>query len=205
MPDGKVQKNPNYLNPCSYYLWSQGEEPISDELSTLLFFTAEYRCSELPPVERMRHSIEAAKSLTTAVLEPVLKVEGEFSGRSELESGGFASPSFERFADVLGSYAVADLLSALPEAWDRQNKFLAGSSWQCIEPSLASHYPEESAVEQGYIFDPHTEGDERRKELFSAPVRESIGCKKDFEFDECSLPFRTPIGKPGAKRSLTAL
>jgi len=47
-PNGKTQKNPNYLNPCSYYLWSQGEEPIDDELTTMMFFTAEYRCSEKP-------------------------------------------------------------------------------------------------------------------------------------------------------------
>src|SRR6202007_3319322 len=45
-PNGKYLKNPNYLNPCSYYMWSQGEEPIDDEISTVMFFTAEYRCSD---------------------------------------------------------------------------------------------------------------------------------------------------------------
>ena len=85
---------------------------------------------------------------------------------------------------------MAEFLSELPNKWDRQNKFLASSSWQCIEPSLASHFPEESAIEKEYIFDAHTEGDQRRKELFTTPIREAISCEKDFEFKECELSFK---------------
>ncbi|MNS81901.1 hypothetical protein D3C72_1156280 [compost metagenome] len=190
MKNGKFQKNPNFLNPCSYYMWSQGEEPIDDELTTLMYFTAEYRCSEKPLVEKMKSSIEVAKDMSTRVLEKVISIEGEYSGRSVLETEGYSSPNFERFADVIGSYAMAEYLSELPNKWDRQNKFLASSSWQCIEPSLASHFPEESAIEKEYIFDAHTEGDQRRKELFTTPIREAISCEKDFEFEECRLPFK---------------
>lgn len=192
-PNGKTQKNPNYMNPCSYYLWSQGEEPIDDEISTMIFFTAEYRCSDLPTSQRMKESIDLAKSMTQRVMEKTLRIEGEYSARSLLETEGFSSPPFERFADVIGSYALAELLAEAPSQTERQNRFLASSSWQCLEPSLASHFPEESSVENEYIFDPHTEGDQRRKELFSTPIREVIACKKDFEFRECSLPFKTPI------------
>lgn len=190
MINGKTQKNPNYFNPCNYYLWTQGEEPIDDELTTLMYFTAEYRCSAKPPLEKMKDAIETAKNMSVDVLKATLQIEGEFSARSLMETEGYSSPPYERFADVIGSYAMAELLSVLPFQWDRQNKFLASSSWQCVQPSLASHFPDESAIEKEYIFDAHTEGDQRRKELFSEPIRTAIGCEKDFEFKECSLQFK---------------
>jgi hypothetical protein len=201
--NGKTQKNPNYMNPCGYYLWSQGEEPIDDELTTMLFFTAEYRCSaDKPASQRLRESIELAKNMSEKVLRKTLRIEGQFSARSLMETEGFSSPPFERFADVVGSYAMAELLKQSPDIWDRQNRFLASSSWQCIEPSLASQFPEESSVEKGYIFDAHTEGDQRRKELFSAPIRAVIGCQKDFEFKECALPFKDEEEKRPAPVSM---
>ena len=197
-PNGKSLKNPNFLNPCSYYLWSQGEEPVDDELNTMVFFTAEYRCTDKPDAQRMRDAIEVAKGMTDQVLRKTIEMEGEFSARSILETEGFSSPPFERFADVIGSYALAQMLSELPSQTDRQNHFLASSSWQCLEPSLASHYPEESSIEKEYIFDPHLEGDQRRKELFTGPIRDVISCHKDFEFKECSLPFKSPAAAPAA-------
>ena len=190
MINGKTQKNPNYLDPCNYYLWTHGEEPIDDELTTLMYFTAEYRCSDRPSSEKMKTAIETAKSMSIDVLRETLRIEGEFSNRSLMETEGYSSSPDERFADVIGSYAMAELLSELPFQWDRQNKFLASSSWQCVKPSLSSHFPEESAIEKEYIFDAHTEGDQRRKELFSEPIRKAIGCEKDFEFRECSLPSK---------------
>lgn len=189
MRNGLEQQNPNYLNPCSYYLWSQGEEPVDSELTTLLFFTAEYRCSAEPAPQKMKNAIEIAKALSIKVVEKSLAIEGEFSARSLLETEGFSSAPYERFADLIGGYAMAELLEELPNEWDRRNKFLASSSWQCLEPSLASHFPNESAVEKEYVFDAHAEGDQRRKELFSTPIRKAIGCEKDFEFQECHLPF----------------
>lgn len=188
--NGALQKNPNYLNPCSYYMWSMGEEPIDDELTTLMYFTAEYRCSDKPSLERMKSAIEIAKSMSEKVLEKTLQIEGEYSARSALETEGYSSPNFERFADVIGSYAMADLLLEIPSAWERQNKFLASSSWQCREPSLATHFPEESAIEKEYIFEAHTEGDQRKKEIFTTPIRNAISCEKDFEFKECQIPFK---------------
>ncbi len=190
MINGKNQKNPNYLNPCNYYLWTQGEEPIDDELTTLVYFTAEYRCANGTPSEKMRLAIETAKAMSVQLVSKALQIEGEFSQRSVLETEGYSSPPYERFADVIGSYAMAELLAELPLQWDRQNKFLASSSWQCQRPSLASNFPDESAIEKQYVFDAHTEGDQRRKELFSAPIRNAIGCDRDFEFNECRLPFR---------------
>ncbi len=195
--NGKSQKNPNYLNPCAYSLWSQGEEPVHDPLTTLVYFTAEYRCSKQTGAQKMKSAIEVSKTMTAQLLEKVLKIEGEFSSRSLVETEGYASPPFERFADVVGSYALAELLKSIPEKWNRQNVFLASSSWQCLEPSLASHFPDESGVQNEYVFDDHTGGDLRQKELFSRPIRETISCQKDFEFNECALPlknaYRTPL------------
>jgi hypothetical protein len=188
MRNGKSEKNPNYLNPCEYSLWSQGEEPIHDPLTTMLYFTAEYRCSDKQGPGKLKAAIEVSKAMTTELFERVLRAEGEFSSRGLLENQGYASPPFERFADVVGSYALAELLKLIPQKWNRQNVFLASSSWQCLEPSLASRFPDESAVEHEYVFDDHTGGDLRQKELFSTPIRETIGCEKDFEFNECSIP-----------------
>ena len=108
-----------------------------------------------------------------------------------LETEGYGSPPYERFADVVGSYALAELLKQVPYNWDRQNIFLASSSWQCTHPSLASHFPEESEIENEYVFEEHTSGDQRRKEIFTEPIRKTIGCEKDFEFNECKIPFKS--------------
>jgi hypothetical protein len=190
MINGKNQSNPAYLNPCSYYMWSNGEEPVDDELTTMMYFTAEYRCSNLAGIEKFKGAIEVAKAMTTEVFRKTLMVEGEFSGRPRLGGEGFASPPDERFADVVGSYALSELLADLPSKVERQNKLLASSSWQCEEPSLSSHYPEESAIQSEYEMDSHAEGTQREKELLSAPIRDVIGCQKDFEFKECLLPLK---------------
>lgn len=190
MKDRKSQKNPNYLNPCSYYMWSQGEEPIDNELTTLLYFTAEYRCSSGKEATRIKEAIELSKEMSTKILEKTIKIEGEFSARGVLEREGFSSPPFERFADVVGSYAMAELLNELPEAWDRRNLFLASNSWQCSAPSISSDFPEETSVENEYIFATHSLGEQRRKEIFSEPLRNALSCEKDFEFNECKLPFK---------------
>ncbi|MEZ0392324.1 MAG: hypothetical protein ACAH59_08925 [Pseudobdellovibrionaceae bacterium] len=193
MPNGKKQKNPNYLDPCTYYLWSQGEEPVEDEITTLMLFTAAYRCSPKSPQEKLRESIELAKQMTIQILEKTLKVEGEFSSWDKMESEGYSSPPGERFADVVGSYAMSEYLQQIPHMWERRNKFLAGASWLCQKPSLSSHYPLESSIEKEFVFEAHTEGDQRRKEIFSNPIRETISCEKDFEFKECLLPLKSEI------------
>ena len=193
-PNGTLQTNPNYLNPCSYYLWSHGEEPIDDEVTTLMFFTAEYRCTQnTDRLERLRDALSTAKDMMQKVLEKTLRIEGQFSDRRELVLEGYSSPPYERFADVMGSYAMANLLKTTyssPRA--RMNVFLASSSWQCEAPSLQTRYPHENSIQDSYVFDDsHTEGARRKKEWFTAPLRATIGCKKDFDFNECTLPFKS--------------
>jgi len=124
------------------------------------------------------------------ITKKTLAAEGEFSSRNELESEGISSSPSERFADVIGSYALADALKTQNRLWTRRGTFLASSSWQCSKPSLASLYPEESSIQQAFAFDSHSEADERKKEFFSEPIREVIGCEKDFHFDECRIPMK---------------
>jgi hypothetical protein len=190
LANGKKTPNPNYLNPCSYRLWSQGEEPIDDDLTQLLFFTAEYRCSTIEPNERLRQAIALSKSMATEVTKAAIRSEGEFSSRADMEVEGFASSPVERFADVLGSYAFAAYLADIPDVMTRRYDFLASTSWQCDRPSLDTLYPEESRIQEAFVFDPHSEIEERKKEVFTAPIQSAVDCVPDFKFAACELKFK---------------
>jgi hypothetical protein len=190
LKNGKMQVNPNYMNPCSYYLWSKSEEPIDDEIYSLIYFAAEYKCSSGEQSARLKNAIDMSDKMTTSVVRTRLKMEGEFSDRPEMISEGFSSSPIERFADVLGTYAVSEYLARFSKQWERRSKFLASTSWLCQEPSLESKYPVESQIVMLYSQDPHSQGDDRRMEIFSSPIRESLSCDKDFAFKECSLPFK---------------
>jgi hypothetical protein len=138
----------------------------------------------------LHRSIEVSKVLTAIIIEASLHAEGEFSDRTELTSEGLSSPPFERFADVLGTYAVAEYLKSLTSNWEQRTKFLASSSWACEEPSLESKFPEESKIEHLFTIESHTQGEERKMELLSEPIRKILSCEKDFDFNECKLPFK---------------
>ncbi len=192
--NGTLHKNPNYLNPCSYYLWSKGEEPVDDDLTALMFFTAEYQCNEgKSPANRIQQAIALAKNMQIKVQKAALKMEGEFSSEKLLQTEGYSSSPVERFADVMGGAVLAHLLKDIPSLDDRRNLFLASSSWQCTKPSLAKFFPEESSAEHEFTFASHTEGEDRKKELLPSVIRDTLQCKKDFSFNECSLPvLRNP-------------
>ena len=189
--DGKSEFNPNYLDPCSYYLWSQDQEPLDDDLTTLMFFTAEYRCSQnRSEVEKLKSSIETAKAMSVHLMSELIGMEGEFSSRPTVVSEGFSSSPVERFADVVGTEAMAGLLNTTSSTSDRRNTFLASSSWQCSKPSFAKDYPQEYSLLRAYVNDSHADGDERKKEVFSSSIRNTLKCQKDFDFNECKLPVK---------------
>jgi len=191
MKNGKLQKNPNYMNPCSYYLWSKNEEPIDDEIYSLIFFAAEYRCNNDTEAQKLKNAIDTSQLLTKAIVLAALKAEGEFSDRTELVSEGFSSPPLERSADVLGTYVVAEYFKRFSKIWERRTKYLASSSWLCQEPSLDTKYPDESKIVQQFNLDSHVQGEDRIMEIFSQPIRESLSCEKDFTFKECHLNFKS--------------
>lgn len=190
LPNGKVQRNPNYLNPCSYYMWTQEEEPIDDSLTTLIYFTAEYRCTAGEDADRLRAALARAQEMSVSTLAEAILNEGEFSNRRALEIEGVASSPAERFADVVGSHALARALAKLDLVWERRNLFLASSSWQCERPGLASSFPTESAVQREWELDAHSAGRERLFESLSEPIRNALLCEKDFDFNECVLPLK---------------
>jgi hypothetical protein len=191
LPNGRLAKNPNYMNPCGYNLWSKGEEAIDDESTLRLFFTAEYRCSAADPKTRLALSIERAKELGTRVKKATLAMEGSFSDDPALVAEGFASSPAERFADVLGSYAFASYLSEVKNMWLRRHLYLASSSWQCEQPSLDSLYPDERSAEQAFVFDSHSSGSQRKMENFSGPMRSVLDCQPDFTVSKCELKTRS--------------
>lgn len=187
--NGQMKKNPHYLNPCSYSLWSLGEEPIDDPLYALIFFTSEYRCSNGTSAERLKTAIDKARTMHQQIVHQVLSMEGEFSSHKIMETQGYASSPAERFADVLGSYALSEYLDSIPSINDRRNVFLASSSWQCRRPSTSTAYPEESAAQRLYMTDSYLSEEERRMEFLSEPMRKVLACDLDFKFRSCELPF----------------
>ncbi len=190
LKNGKMVKNPYYLNPCAYYLWTKEEEPPEDEINSLVYFTAEYSCSDAPASERFRKALEISKSYSEMVITKTLAAAGEFSAHDRLMNEGFSSSPSERFADVMGSYAMADYLSQTSSLEDRRGKYLASISWLCTEPSLKTQFPEESSIENDFNEEIHTDGLFRIQEILSTPIRTSLQCQKDFQFKECSLPFK---------------
>jgi hypothetical protein len=186
----KLVKNPYYLNPCQYYLWTKEEEPPEDEINSLTYFTAEYSCQNSNKSDAFKQAIEVSKEMTEMVMKTMLKVNVEFSSNEFTMKEGFSSPPVERYADVLGSYAVAEYLKKFHEMEDRRGKVLASISWLCSEPSLKSHFPEESKIENDYNDDSHTEGFLRFQEILAPPLRSILQCQKDFEFNECQLPIK---------------
>ncbi|MBU6154704.1 MAG: hypothetical protein KGP28_10420 [Bdellovibrionales bacterium] len=195
LANGKRVRNPSHLNACHYLQTHWKNEDLSSELSILTVFTMDYQCSPvLDPSERLKSSLDFTGELFEAIEKELIRNEGEFSERKELVDEGFSSPSSERFADSIGSLVIAEFLQEIHSTWDRRMTFLAGNSWQCDGPSLSKELPKETQVLRRYLLDTHTEGENRKKDMLSAPVRRSLGCVKDFEWNECSL-LRNP-GKP---------
>jgi len=190
LKNGQLHHNPSYMNPCGYSTWSKNEESMDDSLYTLVFFTYEYQCSQLKAEDKLRSSIEVTQNLTADLISEILVAQGEFSDRDEVTAEEYASPPYERFADVMGSYAVSEYLKHYENTWDKRSKYLASISWLCQEPSLGSVFPIESEIEKSFSMDSHTEGVDRSKELLMEPIRDSLSCSKDFEFKECSLKFK---------------
>ena len=190
LKSGKLVKNPYYLNPCAYYLWTKEEEPPEDEINSLVYFTAEYTCGNPKSADRFRNALDASKNMTEQILARTMAVGGEFGSTDRLINEGFASPPSERFADVMGSYAIAEFFNQNPSVEDRRGKYLASISWLCSEPSLKTQFPDESKVENDFYEDTHTDGILRFQEMLSAPIRSSLQCQKDFEFNECTLPMK---------------
>ena len=123
----------------------------------------------------------------TSVVRNEITSEGQFSDRKSLVDENFSSSPAERFADLLGSYVVAEAMKSDPSLWDRRMTFFASNSWQCSGPSLSTAFPKETLLMRQYLQDSHTDGDERKKEVLSAPIREILSCEQDFQWNECKF------------------
>ncbi len=188
LPNGKTQKNPIYMNPCGYYLWDTQVQPFDDDVSLLLFFTAEYRCSdEKDRGEKFKNAIEMAKQLQTALAKNTITMEGEFSGRYRLDRDGYSSSPTERFADSLGQLVFARILKEEPDVRKRRARYLANNAWLCRKPSIQQLFPSEAKVQRSYYVEPHSETNQRQKELLTEEIRDTLDCKRDFSVDQCEF------------------
>jgi hypothetical protein len=188
LPNGKSQKNPMYMNPCGYYLWDTQVQPLDDDVSLLLFFTAEYRCSpEKDRAEKFKQAIETAKQLQTALAKNTIAMEGEFSGRYRLDRDGYASAPTERFADSLGQLVFARILQEENNIQKRRARYLANNAWLCRKPSIQTLFPSEAKVQRSYYVEPHSETNQRQKELLTEEIRDTLECKRDFQAEQCEL------------------
>lgn len=188
LPNGTTQRNPIHMNPCGYYLWDSKVQPLDDDVSLLLFFTAEYRCSENKDrAERFKSAIESAKALQTSFSRSTIAMEGQFSGRWRLDRDGYASAPTERFADNLGQMVFARILKEEPDVRKRRARYLANNAWLCRKPSLQQLFTAEAKIQRSYYVEPHSETNQRQKELLSEDIRETLACKKDFDGGQCRL------------------
>jgi hypothetical protein len=188
LPDGSKQRNPMHLNPCGYYLWDTEVQPLDDDVSLLLFFAAEYRCSrENDRAEKFKQAIETAKRLQEVSTKAAVRMEGEFSDRYRLDRDGYASSPTERFADKLGQMVFAKLLSEDPDVRRRRARYLANNAWLCRKPSIQQLFPGEAKIQRSYYVEPHSETGQRQKELLSPEIRKSLECKQDFELHQCGI------------------
>jgi hypothetical protein len=188
LKNGRKVENPSHMNPCHFLQTHWNDEELDSELSLLTAFTAEYRCStESDSAVRLEKSIRSTQTLFEGLVEGMIRSEGELSERKAMIAEGFSSSPSERFADFIGSRLIAAQLEESASLWDRRMTFLAGNSWQCPGPSLSQAFPKESAVLRRYLLNAHTDGQDRRKESFSQPLRQVLGCEKDFEWKECTL------------------
>jgi hypothetical protein len=188
LSNGKQVSNPSHLNPCHYLQSTWNQEDLNGELPILTAFLAEHQCSkEKDSSERLSKSLSFVSALFQEVEAGMIHAEGEFSDRKPLIEEDYSSPPHERFADYLGSLVTTEYLKEIQSTWDRRMVFLAGNSWQCSGPSLSTTFPDEASVLRRYLIDSHTDGDERKMDVFPEPIRSVLSCEQDFEARECSF------------------
>jgi hypothetical protein len=188
--DGKTHSNPAYLNPCNLDVWNRYHYnlPVNSTTPLLLYFTAEYSCTEkMPPVTRMRNAIEVAKNLQQIFNRRSMEASGPYFQDKTFVSEGFAENIDERVADTIGSEAVAKILAKRPTLQERRLQFYSVLADRCEEPSWKSRFPEEAEAENEHSWHSHTLGQKRIFECMPASVRKEVACEKDFELRECAF------------------
>jgi hypothetical protein len=186
---GGFIKNPNYLNPCGYYIWNTDLLPLDSEFTSLLFFTSAYRCDTKDKENPVRAAVEISREMTKELIKAAISSESEFSSRAEMQTDSYSSPPTERFADRLGSFVVAEYLRKYPTAVERRTRYLVSSSWLCDRPSLrSSNYHMYQAL-RDLIVDRtlYPESADRMKDWLSPNIREQLSCQTDFKHDECII------------------
>lgn len=203
--DGSKHPNPAYLDPCGLYYVNILRDPINPSYTLNTFFVNEYRCHAAgtpdSPAKHLEDAVEGARKLELDLRARELASASRFSSIRELERHGYAEDVEEDLADNLGEIVYASYLKRLDREDDRRAEFFSSMASLCDEPSLEKLYPEEAQVQKKYDLDPHSEGIDRRRKLMTAPIREALGCHKDFDAGSAECDWRAQQAAPApAKR-----
>lgn len=186
LPDGTKTGNPGHLNPCGLLAPKVPVATFSEALET--FFVNEYQCAdEGSPPKRLDVAIASAKELTGELIAAERKFGGRFSRADWMMHEKYALPIGEQFADVLGMHAYAKILRETPSIELRRHLFFGSTGHHCPSQSLSKAYPEEYEAQKKHSSIRHSKFYERFEEALTQDVREALGCKKDFEREDCRI------------------
>lgn len=186
LPDGSKTENPGYLNPCGMIAPRIPVSTFSTAYET--FFVNELQCStESSAAKRLDQAIASAKELVAEQLAAERRFGGKFSKSEWMMYEKYALPVGEQFADILGMYAYAKILKAADSVEKRRHLFFSSQSTHCPPQSLSKLYPEEYEAQKKHSSIKHSKFYQRFEESLTREVREALGCKKDFEREECQL------------------
>lgn len=196
--DGSKHPNPAYLDPCGLFYVNVLHDPVNPSYTLNTFYVNEYRChanAADSPAKRLEDSVEGARKLELDLRVRELATASRFSSIRELERHGYSEDVEEDVADNLGEIVYADYLKHYDRLDDRRASFFSSMASLCDEPSLAKLYPAEARAQKKYDLDPHSEGIDRRRKLMTAPIREALACKKDFDLPGAECDWRGQAGK----------
>jgi hypothetical protein len=187
LDDGQKIPNANYLNPCGNKTPELDNVLPQEHMKT--FFTLEYICDSSGKSGPARNSaaVASAKRFQALIAEKIIPMGGKFSSNDYMIKNGYAEPPEERFADIRGSKVFARILKSMPLPEDRKKAFFANTAEKCTRPSLMSAYPEDAQAFHIHSLETHSIGKQRRFELMNEPIRNALGCAKDYSYEDCSL------------------
>ena len=183
--NGKRAPNPSYLNPCGLNAPNENMGLYSDTLYD--FFVHEFRCQpSRSDGEKMTNAITVAKNMETVLIDALIPAGGRYATNPWMEEQGFAQNTQEKFADLMGMKVAAKVLRERPSLDTRRNDFLAGIAFLCDKPDqLAKQNFEKAIAEKKFSSESHSLRPERIKQLLIKPIRDELGCEKDFSSEEC--------------------
>lgn len=184
-PGSTELPNSSYLDPCTLKPTSTVREAF--DLSLHHFFANEYRCSKATPnSKRMAKSLEFAEGAQTQLETALMTHAGQYSDFKWPLMKGYAQQVHEQAADLIGMKAFSRYLNQKhDDVKDRRNHFLASTADICMGADHTVEFPDEAEEEYKYTTEPHSLMVRRSREMLLPSLRQSLGCEKDFNAEDC--------------------